>query len=36
MNYAMVSKNLDILLVCEGLSMFPSLIVALIYGESSE
>ena len=35
MNYAMLLKNLGILLVREGLSMFPSLIVVLIYGESS-
>ncbi len=35
MNYAMVLKNLGILLVCEGLAMFPSLIVALIYGEKN-
>ena len=35
MNYLMVLKNLGILLVCEAISMVPSLIVALIYGESS-
>ena len=31
----MVLKNLGILLVCEALAMFPSLIVASIYGEKS-
>jgi trk system potassium uptake protein TrkH len=31
----MVLKNLGILLICEGLSMFPSLIVSFIYGENS-
>ncbi len=31
----MVLKNLGIVLVCEGISMLPSLIVALIYGEHS-
>ena len=31
----MVIKNLGIVLVCEGLAMFPSLMVALIYGENS-
>lgn len=35
MNYGMVIKNLGIVLVCEGLAMFPSLMVALIYGENS-
>jgi trk system potassium uptake protein TrkH len=35
MNYSMVLKNLGILLICEGLSMFPSLIVSFIYGENS-
>ena len=32
MNYSMVLKNLGRLLICEALAMFPSLIVALIYG----
>ncbi|WP_291632840.1 TrkH family potassium uptake protein [Clostridium sp.] len=36
MNYGMVLKNLGIVLVCEALAMFPSLIVAVIYGEKSE
>lgn len=31
----MVLKNLGILLICEGLAMFPSLVVALIYSENS-
>lgn len=31
----MVLKNLGILLICEGIAMFPSLIVALIYGEKN-
>lgn len=31
----MVFKNLGIVLVCEGIAMLPSLIVALIYGEHS-
>ncbi|MBU3142932.1 TrkH family potassium uptake protein [Clostridium sp. CF012] len=35
MNFRMVLKNLGIVLVCEGIAMFPSLIVALIYGEHS-
>ncbi len=35
MNYLMVLKNLGILLICEGLAMFPSLVVALIYSENS-
>jgi trk system potassium uptake protein TrkH len=34
-NYSMVLKNLGILLICEAIAMLPSLLVALIYGESS-
>ena len=33
MNYAMVLKNLGILLICEALAMSPSLLISLIYKE---
>jgi trk system potassium uptake protein len=35
MNYAMVLKNLGILLICEALAMSPSLIISLYYKEDS-
>ncbi|MEK6266386.1 MAG: TrkH family potassium uptake protein [Clostridium sp.] len=35
MNYKMVLKNLGIVLICEGIAMLPSLIVAILYGENS-
>ena len=35
MNYKIVLKNLGIVLVCEGIAMLPSLMVALIYRENN-